>query len=226
MNKEIDQKLEEFKAMGIELDLDLQNASEEEKLGALEALETFASALDSTDGGLLVPEFKLRKEEECTLDILIDLAKDIDHSPQDIIRQITELAHQPQEGLAEDELFSNTGLYKLYELFGEKSLIMTLDHSDPIEIGRLLNHIFSYHNQAAIDDDYLTAIEDEMFEAEDESEYVWQKLSEEMHKRNIALLNMWPKDGAWSVIALISIKKDHASKWENRGFGKYALLPF
>ena len=62
---------------------------------------------------------------------------------------------------------------------------MTLDHSDPIEIGRLLNHIFSYHNQAAIDDDYLATIEDEMFEAEDESEYVWQKLSEEINKRNI-----------------------------------------
>lgn len=222
--KELAAQFESLKELGIDLEFD-DDTTDEEKIAILNELEgsLLGQMVDLQNASI---EEALESTEDATLAVLSELAADIDPSAEDTIEKLTALANQPQADLPKNEQFANQGLYNLYDLLAEKSLVMTIDDYDPYDIGELLNYMLEIHDKAPIDDEVLAQIEDEMAEADYEEDYVWEAFQAELGKRDLTLIQLLPLAGAWSVAALIIIDIEKSRKWVNRGFGNYVLFGF
>ena len=215
--KELEREIEHLKTMGIDFEFD-ENTTDEEKFQALKSLEEQLLEL-AKEQGIETP-FTINSTEDATLNNMTELAQDITLNNQRVLDRLKELANDPN--LA----FDTDGLYKLYEIISEESLILQLDHHDPVEIVECLNVIFKYHKKEVLDIEFLEELEEKMFDTEDDYEYVWNELGNEIDNRGLTLMILKPLEGLWGEQVLIPISKEKSQKWVNKGFGNFGLIPF
>ncbi len=201
------------------------------QLDGIETEEEQQAALDEVEGmvaGMLGGALDQRDEDLTTVvptpaemaRLVGDVAPMV---PQALVEleQAIELAIEDEREESQDDL-----LMTAYDVLAEHSLVMTLGHWDPIEIGRLLNGILVQHGKPALAQDDLEVLEEEMDEAPDAQGYVWSELCRELSERGLGIMELFPIGGAWSDQALIVIPIDKRASWIGKRIGSYGLRAF
>lgn len=228
VKEELDAKVAQIEAMGIELELG-DALTDAEKLEQVDELlgffgdESFMdqlSALGTEELGGLEPA-------PTNLSTMTALIRAAHPAPEVAVQKLTELHDAGISLVGYDEgSFADMGLMEAFAVLAEQQLGMAIDHHDPMELGESLNTMLAALGKNEMPEAEFEQIEDAMFDQDDEDDYVWGQFAKKLGAQGLAMIAVSPIAGAWSDMFIFLLPESVAPDWVGKAYGQLTLLNF